>query len=475
MIKELSIHGLRGFGKKQAIHFSIPDGEHEGSGLSFIVGANNAGKTTIIEAVRAFNTYAANTPTFSEGRRNTASGRRVYLTLKDENDVTYTIATVAEGGSSTQKTPPTAALNNYVLQSRRFVPYEFGKGSSERSSYIQSYQTLESNRSSSLNSFNQRIFLIQKNKLRFDAYLEKILGYQLKWTIEQRDSGSFYIQYENRGDVHSSEGIGDGMWSIFTICDALYDAKEHTSILIDEPELSLHPSLQRRLMEVLVEESRDKQIILSTHSPYFVNWDAIANGAALIRVVKEETNSVCYQISSECAKKFDGILRDLNNPHTLGTDATEALFLEDRIILVEGQEDVVIFRRLSRQLDLPICGSFFGWGVGGAGKMGAMLHLFRDLGYKNVVAVFDGDKAKEAAAAAQNYSEYTILVLPKDDIRDKPSCTRKDGCAQFPCYRPAKEGLTTESGQLKEGTEESVRAFLAEINTALLNRTASQS
>lgn len=468
MIKELSIHGLRGFGSKQTINFSVPDNKHEGSGLSFIVGANNAGKTTIIEAIRAFNIMPSTSPSFSEGRRNIASDRKVYLELKDENNVMYKISTVTEGGSSTKKEPEDTALNNYVLQSRRYVSYEFSEGTNERDQYIKNYQKLESNRTSSLNNFNYRIFTIQKNREKFDPLLEKILGYKLDWTIDQRDSGSFYIQYKDQGHVHSSEGIGDGIWSIFTICDALYDAKGDTSILIDEPELSLHPALQRRLMKLLVEESKHKQIILCTHSPYFVDWKAITSGAALIRVVKEGSNSVCHQISFDCAQKFKGILRDLNNPHTLGTEATEALFLEDNIILVEGQEDVIIFNRLSEELGIPIKGSFFGWGVGGASKMSAMLHLFKDLGYKNVVAIFDGDKSEEAEAASNEYPEYTIKVLPKDDIRDKPPCTKQADSTTYTCYRPPKEGLTTEKGHIKEGTEESVKAFLEEINTALL-------
>ena len=55
MIKELSINGFRGFGEIQTIVFSLPDGEHEGSGLNIITGANNSGKTTIIESIKLEN------------------------------------------------------------------------------------------------------------------------------------------------------------------------------------------------------------------------------------------------------------------------------------------------------------------------------------------------------------------------------------------------------------------------------------
>lgn len=57
------------------------------------------------------------------------------------------------------------------------------------------------------------------------------------------------------------------------------------------------------------------------------------------------------------------------HPHTLGIEANEAFFLEDSIILVEGQEDVVIFNKMARDLSMDLKGNFFGWGVGGAPKM----------------------------------------------------------------------------------------------------------
>lgn len=39
-------------------------------------------------------------------------------------------------------------------------------------------------------------------------------------------------------------------------------------ILLDEPEISLHPKAQIRLIELLIEVTKEKQIIVATHSPY---------------------------------------------------------------------------------------------------------------------------------------------------------------------------------------------------------------
>ncbi len=50
--------------------------------------------------------------------------------------------------------------------------------------------------------------------------------------------------------------------------------------LIDEPELHLHPKAQEKLLELLLEEAKDKQIFISTHSPYMFKG-AIGAGAKL--------------------------------------------------------------------------------------------------------------------------------------------------------------------------------------------------
>lgn len=46
-------------------------------------------------------------------------------------------------------------------------------------------------------------------------------------------------------------------------------SKENVIILIDEPELHLHPHLQEVFTQYLKELSEEKQIFISTHSPYF--------------------------------------------------------------------------------------------------------------------------------------------------------------------------------------------------------------
>lgn len=65
--------------------------------------------------------------------------------------------------------------------------------------------------------------------------------------------------------------LGSGIEIILTLLLLRSIAKESKgciTYLIDEPELHLHPKAQESLAKILLEESKDKQIIISTHSPY---------------------------------------------------------------------------------------------------------------------------------------------------------------------------------------------------------------
>jgi hypothetical protein len=57
-----------------------------------------------------------------------------------------------------------------------------------------------------------------------------------------------------------------------------------------------------------------------------------------------------------------GPVENANNPHVFGIDACEVFILDDQVVLVEGQEDVVVYRRIAEQLKREMPREFFGWG-----------------------------------------------------------------------------------------------------------------
>lgn len=95
------------------------------------------------------------------------------------------------------------------------------------------------------------------------------------------------------------------------------------------------------MLALFSEYSADRQVIVATHSPYFIDLRAISSGAHLVRVVGDKkAGTIVYELT-------DPAIADLapgnrNNPHVFGLDAKELFFQEDSVILTEGQEDVVM-------------------------------------------------------------------------------------------------------------------------------------
>lgn len=96
LVVALEIDGYRGFASRRHISFAQPDGR-SGSGLTLIVGPNNAGKSTIVEALRFFS--SSNVPSFTEGKCNKKAGDRVSFRLKYRDCRSCELSTVSAGGS----------------------------------------------------------------------------------------------------------------------------------------------------------------------------------------------------------------------------------------------------------------------------------------------------------------------------------------------------------------------------------------
>ena len=89
MIRQIQISGLRGFASLETLDIAAPQ-ERPGTGLTVLVGPNNGGKSTIIEALGAL---SKNRPqSFTVGKRNQAAGDRVTLTAIGVNDARRTLS-----------------------------------------------------------------------------------------------------------------------------------------------------------------------------------------------------------------------------------------------------------------------------------------------------------------------------------------------------------------------------------------------
>ncbi len=419
MLKYLHIHGLRGFQKKQSLKFAVANGDR-GSGYNVIVGGNNSGKSTISEAIRSLVVHP--NPSFSQGRRNILAGDEIRIAaLSDTGEVTA-ISSIRAGSSETTKKTRKGGIKDtklLVLPSRRvFSPY-FGQGEVDRRQYMRQYG-FPTQRSSNLDAFTNRLFRIEKNKLPFDEVLKKVIDPVPDWSIDQSDQGQYFLKLKKGDSFHTSEGMGEGLISLLYIVDALYDSSPGDTIVIDEPELSLHPAILRKLAILFVEYSSDRQLIIFTHSPYFTAIEALRGGGALARTHIKGVESKISQASTETLNALGNLLGNVNNPHVLGLNAQEIFFIQDGIILVEGQEDVIFYSRILDQLDINLGGTFFGWGVGGAGNMRRISQLLFELGFQSVAGILDNNQRETADELSAAFPSYRYVAIPAEDVRTKP-------------------------------------------------------
>lgn len=419
-LEKLEISGFRGFSKKQSLKFSIPS-DQTGSGLTIITGANNSGKSSIIECLNARSDFESTS--FTVGARNSSADFveiKYFINGREE-----CITSLQKGSSETRNAGFDSDLQIFVLPSRRaFDPFfdrrnvDKDKGLS-RKAYLK-FGGLSAQRKSKLPFFPYRLFNILENQDAFNEILHRVLTDKPEWSIDQSDQGEYFLKFYNGEFSHTSDGMGEGVVSIFVIVDSLYDSKPGDVIVIDEPELSLHPALQKRVFELLKDFSSDRQIIISTHSPYFIDIHSILNGSNLIRVVNSGDGTKIFQLSNEARDKLKILAKgNLHNPHTFGLDARELFFQEDGIIVMEGQEDVLLFPEIANQLETTIAASFFGWGAGGATNIRHVCFLLRNLGFKKVAAILDADMAEKVPDLKKEYPNYHFVHICADDIRTK--------------------------------------------------------
>jgi putative AbiEii toxin of type IV toxin-antitoxin system/AAA domain-containing protein len=456
VIRTLTIRGLRGFGTEQQIEFAEPTGE-AGSGLTILVGPNSGGKSTIVEALRAM--AGRREQSFAAGKRNVKAGENVLIRCVDTTGRVHELASIVGGGSEAAFNGNANLGRFYVVPSRSYFNPFFGKSFQSREDYVLNLG-FPAVRGTPLDAFACRMFNVQgdaNTRQRFNDLLRKIVDPLPEWTIDLADGGQYFLKFKAGTGSHSSDGLGEGLVSCFFIVDALYDSDANDIIVVDEPELSLHPTFQRRLAALINDYTRTQQVIIATHSPYFVDFKSVIAGARIARVYLRDGDSIISSLTSQSAKRVEPFLRNRNNPHILGLDAREVFFLSDGVILVEGQDDIASYPEIALQLGKSFSGDFFGWGAGGADNMGAIAGMLRDLGFKKVVALFDGNKRDAAARFGKEFPDYRAFVIPADDVRTKSA--RKQSAEV--------KGMLDEHGKIRPEQTKQMDEIIGEANNYL--------
>lgn len=96
--------------------------------------------------------------------------------------------------------------------------------------------------------------------------------------------------------------ISDGTINITALIIALYFEKIGVTI-IEEPERNIHPYLISKIMEMIKDASKNKQIIVTTHNPELLKYTDLEN-ILLIARDKEGFSTISKPYEKEMVKKF---------------------------------------------------------------------------------------------------------------------------------------------------------------------------
>jgi putative ATP-dependent endonuclease of OLD family len=113
-------------------------------------------------------------------------------------------------------------------------------------------------------------------------------------------------------------------------------------VIIDEPDLHLHPLWQNMLLDLFFElsDQRGVQFMLATHSPTFITRRSIRN-TLRVYALNGESKVVVPPTLDESEKDLFQIINVFNNAK---------IFFADKVVLVEGDVDNLIYHSILRKL-----------------------------------------------------------------------------------------------------------------------------
>lgn len=278
--------------------------------------------------------------------------------------------------------------------------------------------------------FDAFILLEERYDLRIqiEATLSQLLNREIKmeWDSGRLTPVAYNKLSEKSYKLHKDEC--HGIKELLILLTHLYD-DENECLIIDEPELNLHPQYQAFLIteiKKVLENKRfnKKHIVLITHSPFILDLKTIEDLKSIISFnSKFEIPSHVGGIDEKTLNQFATLIGNLNVHH-------KQLFFADYPIFVEGIFDSMFFQALQnkRGVSLEGAGSCL-IDVGGNDKIAQYFYLSQSLGKKSYF-VYDLDslfskKLRQSADASELTKEYLSTIGASETFQEACSDIEK--------------------------------------------------
>ncbi len=193
---------------------------------------------------------------------------------------------------------------------------------------------------------------IKKHALRQLGFDPATDGDKLDLFFSPFDTMDFYKSLDLRVregafSVSATE-LGEGIQNalVLAILKAFEERRKQGAILlIEEPEMFLHPQMQRSLYKTIREIAKTNQVIYTTHSPHFVSvpdYDEVA----VVRKGADGT-TICRSNLLTNEKRKEKLIKELDPERN-------ELFFASRLLLVEGDTEKLALPEYAKRLALDL-------------------------------------------------------------------------------------------------------------------------
>lgn len=224
--------------------------EFDFSRITVLLGANGSGKSTLLRAVKD-----ALPSVYVEGGRTIQIADTVQLTRQNFNEYQY-----LDRALTNYRSKRKAKLVDRIFDAVMVL--------------IRKEQDLKDTHSDAVVRWDSSGRMGEPPKREqppldrlFDQYTEIFPHIRLSYN---KLNGSITVTNEYAATPYGPSGLSDGEKQVFSLmADMLQLEDEYSVVVVDEPELNLHPELAERLWTLLESEYQDKHFVYATHSIQF--------------------------------------------------------------------------------------------------------------------------------------------------------------------------------------------------------------
>ncbi|MBK5957032.1 ATP-dependent endonuclease [Rhodoplanes elegans] len=255
-------------------------------------------------------------------------------------------------------------------------------------------------------------------RLKVEARLQQLFdrSVQLSWS---QDGLNVRISPMAGGRAYAANHEASGILQLVALLAAIHN-DEIGALLIDEPEISLHPQHQAFLLEEMEKVAGDpsdpvkKLVVIATHSTSLLPLRRIGELPSIVffNSASQSPAQVSEDASILKRAKLTAVMARLSTTHRM------AMFAE-RVLLVEGPSDEIVVTQLARRLDMRLLARNAQIvPITGKGEFGEAVKLFR-LMNKEVAVLADLDALTDDNSLVCLFSELPNAVALADRLGRK--------------------------------------------------------